>query len=108
MLGAAGRTVLTCCLHIPETLAIEMVELTNVEGAFDGFFFDRLCHCTLSVSLCLLSRILLAELSSTAVASVGATPGGLGDHWRAMKERDFQLKIHLQLPHVFSLRWQQQ
>ena len=30
----------------------------------------------------------LAEFG-TALASVGATLGGLGDHWRAMKERDF-------------------
>ena len=33
----------------------------------------------------------LAEFS-TAMASVGATLGGLSDHWRAMKERDFQLR----------------
>ena len=30
----------------------------------------------------------LAEFG-TALASVGATFGGLSDHWRAMKERDF-------------------
>ena len=42
-------------------------------------------QCTYLSALC----ASLAEFS-TAVASVGATLGGLGDHWRAMKERDFQ------------------
>ena len=47
---------------------------------------------------------------STAVASVGAaTLAGLGDHWRAMKERDFQptTQTSTNAPHVFSLCCQQ-